>query len=309
MASGERRRRRHAPASAQALRSRYAPGAAPDYSHRFHAGNVGDVWKHSALVEVLRRAAAGAGRVVYLDTHAGEGRYPLAPTGEWTEGIGCLAATPDGLPEPVARYLALCDSGRGRDRPAWYPGSPVLALAVLGPNAVLRMWERDARAWTRLSAEVASDRRVEVIHGDGLAHLDQAVRDAAPSAVVALIDPPWTDKSDWHRVPQALARAAHASATACFMLWYPVKSLTRPNAMVAQLEGAGVDGTLAELITTPLTQRRNRLNGSGLLLVRPPGGVREALAAMAPALAERCATTPGAWSFRMRSFVGSRAAR
>src|SRR5262249_4815704 len=23
----------------------YRPGAAPDYSHRFHAGNVGDVWK------------------------------------------------------------------------------------------------------------------------------------------------------------------------------------------------------------------------------------------------------------------------
>ena len=79
--------------------------------------------------------------------------------------------------------------------------------------------------------------------------------------------------------------------------------------MVAQLEGTGVNGTLAELITTPLTQRRNRLNGSGLLLVRPPGGVLEALAAMAPALAERCATTPGAWSFRMRSFVGSRTAR
>ena len=144
--------------------------------------------------------------------------------------------------------------------------------------------------------------------GDGLAHLDEAVRGAAPAAVVVLIDPPWTDKSDWHRVPQALARAARASATACFLLWYPVKSLTRPNAMVAQLEDAGVDGTLAELITTPLTQRRSRLNGSGLVLIRAPGGVLEALAATAPALAERCATTPGVWSFRMRSFVGRRAA-
>src|SRR5262245_59771097 len=234
MASGERPR--HGTVGARAPRSRYAPGAAPDCSHRFHAGNVGDVWKHCALVEVLRQAAEGAGRTVYLDTHAGEGRYPLAPTGEWTEGIGRLSAAAEGVPEAVARYLALCNPGRGTDRPAWYPGSPVIALAVLGGNSVLRLWERDQRARTQLSAQVASDPRVEVIHGDGLAHLDRAVREVAASAVVALIDPPWTDKSDWHRVPQALARAAHASATACLMLWYPVKSLTRPNAMVAQLE-------------------------------------------------------------------------
>ena len=38
--------------------SRYRPDAVPDYSHRFHAGNVGDVWKHCALVEVVRQVAA-----------------------------------------------------------------------------------------------------------------------------------------------------------------------------------------------------------------------------------------------------------
>ena len=33
--------------------SRYRSDAAADYSHRFHAGNVGDVWKHCVLVTVL----------------------------------------------------------------------------------------------------------------------------------------------------------------------------------------------------------------------------------------------------------------
>ena len=61
--------------------SRYRPGDAPDYSPRFHAGNVGDVWKHCGLIAVLEAAAAHAHRVVYLDTHAGEGGYALAATG------------------------------------------------------------------------------------------------------------------------------------------------------------------------------------------------------------------------------------
>jgi 23S rRNA A2030 N6-methylase RlmJ len=56
---------------------------------------------------------------------------------------------------------------------------------------------------------------------------------------VALIDPPYGEKADWHRAPEALARAARAVPRARLLLWYPMKSLARPNAMVAQLEAAG----------------------------------------------------------------------
>src|SRR5258707_1228873 len=81
--------------------------------------------------------------------------------------------------------------------------------------------------------------------------------------------------ADWLGVPDALARAAAQTKRACFLLWYPVKSLTRPNAMFARLADAGVPGTIVELVTTPLDQQRNRLNGSGVLLVRPPAGAIE----------------------------------
>src|ERR1043166_6046971 len=72
--------------------TRYRDAATADYSHRYHAGNVGDVWKHCALVEILRRIAAASRSVAYVESHAGEGRYALGPTGEWTEGIGRLWA-------------------------------------------------------------------------------------------------------------------------------------------------------------------------------------------------------------------------
>jgi len=113
-------------------RSRYRAGAAPDYSHRFHAGNVGDVWKHCVLVEVLARARAAGGPVTYVETHAGEGEYPLQPTGEWTEGIGRLwNDVAPGDADAVARYVALCRRlASGGDRPASYPGSPAFARAV-----------------------------------------------------------------------------------------------------------------------------------------------------------------------------------
>ena len=283
-------------------RSRYQPGAEPDYGHRFHAGNVGDVWKHCVLVEVLRRAVTGAARVAYLDTHAGEGRYPLAATGEWTEGIGRVWNASPGDGDAVARYVALCRRlGAGTERPTRYPGSPLLARAVLGPEATMALWERDAAACDALRSMLGTDPTARLVCDDGLAALGDAVAagEGEADAVVMLIDPPYTQKADWTTVPDALARALAGACRTSVLLWYPVKSLTRPNAMIARLAAAGVAGTIAELVTTPLDQQRRRLNGSGVLLVRPPDGALEAIAAAAPVLGAACATQVGRWSFRM----------
>lgn len=276
--------------------SRYRAENEPDYSHRFHAGNVGDVWKHCALIEVLRRMPAP---VTYVESHAGDGEYTLTPTGEWTEGVGrlrhddALAAGDDA----AGRYVALC---RALGPAHAYPGSPRIARAVLGDAAPLRLWERDADAADRLRARVDG---AEIVCGDGLAALPDAV--AGAGSVVALVDPPYTQKADWSAVPDALAAAVRAAPDATLLLWYPVKSLTRPNAMLARLAAAGVAGTLLELVTTPLDHQRRRLNGSGLILVRPPEGACAALAAAAPVLGARCAVFSGRWSFRMQSWTAA----
>ena len=284
------------------MSSRYRPDAPPDYGHRFHAGNVGDVWKHCALGEVLRRVAGGD--VSYVDTHAGEGAYPLATTGEWTEGVGRLWDLPP-ADDAVGAYLAVCRRfARGSMRPTQYPGSPTIARTLLGDAASLALWERDATAYDALAVRLEGDAHARVVHGDGLAALPDAVRAAEERAgpVVVLIDPPWAQKADWIDVPDALARAVAASRRASFLLWYPVKSLTRPNAMIARLERDQIPGTILELVTTPLEHQRHRLNGSGVVLVRPPAGVVEALAAAAPAIGARCATHAGAWSLRVRAW-------
>ncbi len=284
--------------------SRYRPDGAPDYSHRFHAGNVGDVWKHVVLVEVLHRARASGGAITYVESHAGEGLYALAPTGEWTEGIGRLWSQ-ERVPaaEPIRRYVDLCRGlGSGDERPEHYPGSPMLAAATLGDGAELVLFERDPDASEHLRAAMGV-RPARIECADGLAALADEIRVAERRGpVVALVDPPFSQKPDWIAVPDAVIAAALASTRATLLLWYPLKSLTRPNAMIARFKAAGVSAVLAEVVTTPLEHQRQRLNGSGVLLVRPPGGVIEAISAAAIALGERCATRAGTWSLRVLSW-------
>jgi 23S rRNA (adenine2030-N6)-methyltransferase len=272
-----------------------------DYSHRFHAGNVGDVWKHCVLVAALRAAVRGERPLVYVETHAGAGRYALGPTGEWTEGVGRFdaAALADPVPGAIRDYkeLLVRDDIRG---PREYPGSPVFARALLrdGDRAVLH--ETDAGARRSLEAAVGGDPRCAVHGNDGLAALPDVLRGQVSSGadLFVLVDPSWGGRPEWTAVPNALVAAWRAAPHARFALWYPVKSHTRPNAMMQMLQTADVPGTAIELITTPLTIKRHRLNGSGMLLVHPPPGVVEAVAAAAPVLGRACATHAGSWSSR-----------
>ena len=284
--------------------SRYRDPGAPDYGHGFHAGNVGDVWKHFGLVEALRLASLAPGSLHYLESHAGEGRYRLGSTGEWSAGIERVATAVEAsadVPEPVRSWVGSCRRLGYEGRSTSWAGSPAVAASMLAVGDRLSLWERDPSAHAVLERFFAGDPRVRTVAGDGLAGLAREVRAAERDGAraIVLVDPPWTAKDDWIRIPEALGEAFAATTHASFLLWYPVKSLTRPNAMLARLAARGVRSTVAELVTTPLELRRGRLNGSGLLALRPIAGWASSMAAAAPVLGAACATHRGAWSMRL----------
>jgi 23S rRNA (adenine2030-N6)-methyltransferase len=269
-----------------------------DYSHRFHIGNHADVFKHAALVTALAHLPRP---LTVVETHAGEGRYRLGATGEWTAGIGKLWSAADGLPPlpALARYL---DTLRQLGAGPWsrgahggvegsYPGSPVIAAHALGDRGTVRAHEIAPDAARALRAAV--DRfPVDVVEGDGYA--------AAPQpGALWFVDPPYVTRDDWTAAPDAVARARDAGAAAA-MLWYPIKSWSRPNALLARLQERGVPFVAVDLVVTPLELKRPSLSGSGLALVGLPEPAALEIAALAAALGPRLATHGGRWSVRVQ---------
>ena len=86
-----------------------------NYRHHFHAGNFADVCKHALLVQLARGLQRKEKGFLFLDTHAGRGRYDLSSAArgdslerkpEHPDGIGRLWGRAD-LPGPLAEYLSL----------------------------------------------------------------------------------------------------------------------------------------------------------------------------------------------------------
>lgn len=279
-----------------------------DYAHARHAGNSGDVFKHVVLVAVLEALLEDAAPLTYVESHAGDGLYLLGSTGEWSAGVQRLWPSPSAPANPdskglVERYVALVTrwSPPGSTRPEKYPGSPLVAQALLRPKDRLILHDIEPGVARALSQSLGDDKRAEVRHGDGLAALPETVSAEPTRRVLALVDPPYTQRAEWDATARAVSAARSAAPKATFIVWYPIKALTRPRALLSMLTEGGVHGTAVELISTPLRLKRDKLSGSGVVLVNVPEDATAAILAslvrLGPAL-----MTHGEWSAQQIGF-------
>jgi 23S rRNA (adenine2030-N6)-methyltransferase len=262
-----------------------------NYRHAFHAGNFADVFKHAVFCRILHylRAKPAAFRVI--DTHAGAGLYDLtgpeaSRSGEWHDGIERLTAAQ--LAAPVAAllapYLEVVGALNERGRLTVYPGSPALARAWLRPQDRLIACEIEPQAAAALARNLRGDIRIKTLRIDGWTALGAYVPPKERRGLV-LVDPPFEQDSDFFRLARGLGAAHRKWATGIFVLWYPIKTRSEPDALAKSLRRLGTAKILrAELNVAPLSDP-TRLNGCGLILVNPPWTLESELSVLLPALA------------------------
>ena len=262
-----------------------------NYRHAFHAGNFADVVKHLALTAVLLHLRRKDSPFAVIDTHAGRGAYDLggeeaARTGEAANGIGRLDALQgEGA---LGEYLSLAC---GRDT---YPGSPLIAAALLRPQDRLVAIEKHPEEAQRLKAALARIRQARVEEGDGYKRLAALLPPPERRGVV-LIDPPFEAPEEFAAEVEALRVGLKRFATGIYLLWFPIKSEAQANAFAGEVLNAGVkkalriDIDLGATVTMP--GEKDRLAAAGLIVVNPPFGfaeeMRAHLSCIAPLLADK----------------------
>ena len=248
-----------------------------NYRHAFHAGSFADVFKHAVLCRILHylRGKPAAFRVI--DTHAGAGLYDLTGAeasrgGEWHDGIErLLAARAARAGRRAAGALSRGDRRAQRARPAHglsrLAGARARLAAPAGPADRLRARaEGGGRARRAICAATIASRRWTI---DGWTALSAYVPPPERRGLV-LVDPPFEEDGDFHRLSHGLGLAHRKWATGIYALWYPIKGRGEPDALAKRLRRLGIGKILrAELIVSPLSDP-TRLNGSGLILVNPP---------------------------------------
>lgn len=257
------------------------------YRHAFHAGNSADVLKHAALalcIEALKRKDKP---FCYLETHAATGRYDLQAdaaqkTGEYRSGIAALWVL-DSPPPLLKPYLQTVRDLNPDGRLRYYPGSPRIAGALMRPDDRLVLCELAKNDHAALQAEFAEDRRVKTHQMDGYQALKAFLPPPERRGLV-LIDPAYEGRDEYNRVIDGLNAALKRWATGCYAVWYPIHQRAMADRFLDAVVARGWRRLLVAELTVLPDDRRDRLNGSGMLFVNPPWQLDTQIEALLPEL-------------------------
>jgi 23S rRNA (adenine2030-N6)-methyltransferase len=283
-----------------------------NYRHAFHAGNFADVVKHIVLVRILTYLHEKPAAFRVVDTHAGAGVYDLtgdeaARGGEWLTGIARLmqARFSDRVAPLVTPYLDIVRAFNPQRALQAYPGSPLIARALLRPQDRLVACELEPAARKHLIGALRRDVQANVVDLDGWMALAAFVPPKERRGLV-LIDPPFEHKDEFERLAVGFAGAFAKWPTGSYMLWYPAKRRRTADDLahkVAAVAGGDADKCLRlEFSVAPQTPD-GPLTSAGLLIVNPPWTLRSELKAILPEL-EKPLGQGGAARFRLEAVGG-----
>ncbi|TWI34979.1 23S rRNA (adenine(2030)-N(6))-methyltransferase RlmJ [Paracoccus sulfuroxidans] len=243
------------------------------YQHAYHAGNLGDLHKHSLLAWMLAYLTAKPKPLSYLETHSGRGLYDLAAeasrkTGEARQGIE-RALDEGWLPpdHPLSEALATIRAQHG---PTAYAGSPLIAQHFQRPGDTVHLAELHPAEHEALS-RVASFAHLHRQDGFQMA---QAVCPPTPRRGLLLIDPSYEIKADYEAIPRQMAKLARKWNVGVIALWYPILTDDRQARMVQDLRAAFPEALCSE-VRFPPARPGHGMVGSGMFVVNPPFGLPE----------------------------------
>ncbi|EMJ5972251.1 TPA: 23S rRNA (adenine(2030)-N(6))-methyltransferase RlmJ [Proteus mirabilis] len=255
------------------------------YRHSFHAGNHADVLKHIVQTLIIESLKEKEKPFLYLDTHAGAGRYQLTNahatrTGEYLEGIARLWQQEE-VPELILPYLEAVGSLNTSDELRYYPGSPLLAAKLLREQDLLMLTELHPTDFPLLRTEFSRDKRVRVCREDGFGQLKSKLPPASRRGF-ALIDPPYELKQDYSAVVKGIVEGYKRFATGTYAIWYPVVHRQQIKRMLKDLEATGIRKILQiELAVKPDSDQLG-MTASGMIVINPPWKLASQMASILP---------------------------
>lgn len=268
------------------------------YRHGFHAGNFADVLKHGLIALVINALKQKDKPFVYIDTHAGAGKYSFKSefaqkTGEYQQGIVRVWAsqTP---PAELNDYLAAVRAENTGRQLVRYPGSPQLVRRLIRNQDRLVLSELHSTDFDALQQLFAGDKQVCVTKEDGLQMLDKKLPPIQKRGLI-FIDPSYEVKADYNKVVDALQSAHKRFATGIFGLWYPVIDRGVTERMLQRLQDTGIPRQLRIEHCIAEDGAMRGMTGSGMLFINPPWQLASQAEALLPWLNQALTDGQGHW--------------
>ena len=243
------------------------------YRHIYHAGNFADVFKHALLTRLLIALSAKDKPYLYLDTHAGIGRYELThpwaqKAREYENGITRLWYAKD-IPPEIEPYMEIVRAANPLGTLRYYPGSPLIARHYARSGDRMVLVELNKVDYEELGSVMAHQRGVTIQLVDAYESLKAFVPPPERRGLV-LIDSSFDRPRELARIVKALKQSYARWATGMYAIWYPIMEPAPMRDFHADIERSGIRKVLRMEIMVRERDETGIIPGCGMLVVNPP---------------------------------------
>lgn len=266
------------------------------YQHAYHAGNVADVLKHTVLCCVIDYLKQKDKPFYFHDTHAGRGLYPfslpeMAKIREHEQGIvklWPLLIDPQRCPAPLQLYRNVLNRFNPGGKLSCYPGSGLIAQALMRPTDQLMLTELHPAEFASLQQNTRGLDNVRVQQGDGWQILKAALPPRQKRGVI-LVDPSYELRHEHQLVIDGMTDALERFATGTYLIWYPVTSDGKQVDVLARKLARGIEqlsppSLLRIELNVAKPEARSGMIGSGMLVVNAPWQLDTTMQRLLPVL-------------------------
>ncbi len=242
------------------------------YQHIYHAGGFADVHKHAVLSILIEHLKKKPAPFFILDAHGGRGLYPLAAseaqkTAEFETGIGKIWPKRTEAPPVLAPYFTAIEAaGNGREI-THYPGSPLVALALMRKDDRFAAVEKHPGEITHLRKALAPYGKQASVHERDAYEALLALVPPKEKRGLVLIDPSYEDKKEYEFMPGKIAAALKKWPQGIFAIWYPVLPARHHEKLIDEIKKLGVETLVSQF---DLEQSPMVMTGSGMIVINPP---------------------------------------
>jgi 23S rRNA A2030 N6-methylase RlmJ len=179
-----------------------------------NVGNLGDILKHAALVELAALLAGGRTGVSFVDTHTFQLHAPLPDRARWDREVDALAAR-----HPAYGRYATLERASLEGNGDYRCSSGLVLDALRDRRACAVLGEANAASRAELSTQIAAERLADVLVVDDAGRVDDAARVPRRGALLVHVDPFRLTPQLWSRIAPALSAMSARSADTAFVLY------------------------------------------------------------------------------------------
>jgi 23S rRNA (adenine2030-N6)-methyltransferase len=267
------------------------------YRHSYHAGNFADVLKHTVQTLIIEELNQKAKPYVYIDTHAGAGRYDLSSenstkVGEYKLGIEKIwnLENPDKLLNP---YINIIKKLNPTPTIKQYPGSPLIAKLLMPNSYRLELSELHPTDFNLVQKEFDKFKNVRIQKIDGYKALDSLLPPIQRRGLI-LIDPPYELKSEYQDTIKAIKSSYKKFSTGIYALWYPVIHRNATESFCNQFKMLGIKKILRIEMNVRMDSDEYGMTGTGMIIINPPWKLYNQIQEILPCLLNNLKQDPSA---------------